>query len=605
MTLLSSLLKYIDVFGTKFTFYTNKKPRLYTMTGGVLSSISILVCILTFIFFSSDDLNRKFPNTSTSSTYEGYKKIKFGKEKIWIPWRIVDYNNNKFINHTGLLFPIIYYYSGYKNKQTKTFNLTTKILNYKLCSETSMANEDFFYHITVPLNELYCIDMEDLDMGGSWISEFIDYVQFDLYFCQDGINYNENNRKCSTINEIRNYIGINNSLEMDIYFPIVQYQPNNKTYPLIVIYRQHFYHISRYTNKIERLYLQQNILTDDLGWILKKESNYSYWGLNTINDDTYFNGEEKDLLIEGSNSRLYSFNIYLKPEVNHYKRNYKKLHFIISDFFPMAYIIFIVMKNISKIFKKAESNKKIMELLFENLKEKPIIFKKNLDQLKIKKFDKISFNGDNGDKENEKNIKFYNAPKMSVDISQNIKNNMNSSSFILNKNVIASSNNNITSTLTKAPYLNFQSNNKITINDSGKKSIILKEPYFPVTNSLKNRNFKDNTKIREKKRLIKEKLFPYKNYLFSVFIKNLNITQKNIFFSTKFSKIYIFLSQLFDITAYLSLQREFNILKKILKDKNLNSIEKYQKININSPTFLQEINDCIDNQKFHILAKVT
>ena len=193
---------------------------------------------------------------------------------------------------------------------------------------------------------------------------------------------------------------------MDIYFPIVQYQPNNKTYPLIVIYRQHFYHISRYTNKIERLYLQQNILTDDLGWILKKESNYSYWGLNTINDDTYFNGEEKDLLIEGSNSRLYSFNIYLKPEVNHYKRNYKKLHFIISDFFPMAYIIFIVMKNISKIFKKAESNKKIMELLFENLKEKPIIFKKNLDQLKIKKFDKISFNENNGDKENEKILIF-------------------------------------------------------------------------------------------------------------------------------------------------------------------------------------------------------
>ena len=604
MKLLSSLLKYIDVFGTKFTFYTNKKPRLYTMTGGILSSISILVCVLTFIFFSLDDLNRKFPNTSTSSTYEGYKKIKFGKEKIWIPWRIVDYNNNKYINHTGLLFPIIYYYSGYKNEQTKTFNLTTKILNYKLCSETSMATEDYFYHITVPLNELYCIDMDDLDMGGSWISEFIDYVQFDLYFCQDGINYNEKNPKCSTINEIKNHVGINNSLEMDIYYPIVQYQPNNKTYPLIVIYRQHFYHISRYTNKIERLYLQQNILTDDLGWILKKEFNYSYWGLNTINDDTYFNGEEKDLIIEGSNSRLYSFNIYLKPGVTHYKRYYKKLHFIISDFFPMAYIIFIVMKNISKIFKNAESNKKMMELLFENLKEKPIIFKKNLDQLKIKKFDKISFNGDNGDKENEKNINFFDAPKLSVDMSQNIKNNMNSSSFILNKNVIAS-NNNITSTLTKAPYLNFQSNNKITINNSSKRSIILKEPYFPVTSSLKNRNFRDNTKIREKKRLIKEKLFPYKNYLFSVFIKNLNITQKNIFFPIKFAKIYIFLSQLFDITAYLSLQREFNILKKILKDKNLNSIEKYQKININSPTFLQEINDCIDNQKFHILAKVT
>ena len=88
-----------------------------------------------FYIFSLDDLNRKFPNILTSTAYEGYKKIKFGKEKIWILWRIVDYNNNnKYINHTGLLFPIIYYYSGYKNEQTKTFNLMTKILNYKLCS---------------------------------------------------------------------------------------------------------------------------------------------------------------------------------------------------------------------------------------------------------------------------------------------------------------------------------------------------------------------------------------------------------------------------------------------------------------------------------------
>lgn len=60
---------------------------------------------------------------------------------------------------------------------------------------------------------------------------------------------------------------------------------------------------------------------------------------------------------------------------------------------------------------------------------------------------------------------------------------------------------------------------------------------------------------------------------------------------------------MFDITAYLALQREFNILKKILKEKDLNSLEKYQKINVNTPTFIQEINDCIEKEKFHILAK--
>ena len=53
---------------------------------------------------------------------EGDRKIKFGQEKIWIPWRIVDYNNNEYVNHTGLLFPIIHYILSTKNKET--------ILNY-------------------------------------------------------------------------------------------------------------------------------------------------------------------------------------------------------------------------------------------------------------------------------------------------------------------------------------------------------------------------------------------------------------------------------------------------------------------------------------------
>ena len=276
---LPTLLRYLDIFGTKLSFYNKEKPRLYTKTGGILSILSILGSLLTFIIFSLDDLNRISPLSTTSSFYDIPRKIKFGKEKIWIPWRIVDYNNNNYINHTGILFPIIYYYTGYRDKVTKQFNLTTKILNYELCNKTSMANNSNIYKLPVPLNEIYCIDMDDLDMGGSWIGDFIDYVEFDLYFCEDGINYDETNSKCTSYNEIVNFLGENNSLEIDIYYPSIEYQPTNKDYPLTIIYRQYFYHLSKYSYKIERIYLQQHILTDDLGWVGKKESNYSYWGL--------------------------------------------------------------------------------------------------------------------------------------------------------------------------------------------------------------------------------------------------------------------------------------------------------------------------------------
>ena len=612
------IMKYMDFFGTRHTFYSDKMPKLYTVVGGLFSILSILACLLIFIIFSLDDLKRKTPQTTISSIpSEGYRKIKFGKEKIWIPWRIVDYNNNEFINHTGILYPIIYYFSGIKDKNSKDFNLTKKILNYKLCNETSMNYENKIYQISIPLNELYCIDMEDLDIGGSWITEFINYIQFDLYYCEEGISYNETNPKCSSFNKIINLIEKNNSLQMDVYYPIVQFQSSNKTFPVIVIYRNHFYHLSKYVNKIDRIFLQENVLTDDSGWLLNKEYNNSYWGLSSISGDTYYIGDENDLMNEGSNSRAYSFNIYLEPGIIHYKRYYKKLYVIFSDFIPIAYIIFIIMKNISKTFKNVENNKKMIELLFENLKEKPNIFINNLKKLTINNNTNNNLRLSLNSLSNKK-LNYFQKPKFTVGLPKYINktNNGHYSSFLLSKD--ESNNNNANS--------NRISSNKVSSNNSKKnpnskfyvkhkKSFVHNTTNQNLINvdviSKENNNLnklKMNSKVKEesikkKNSFTKQKLFPYKYYLFSIFIKNLDTSKNNYFISSRFAKIYTFLCQLFDITTYLILHREFNALKKIFNEKNVNLIESNKKININSQSFMDNINDCIEEQKFHILAQ--
>ena len=614
---ISELVKYIDLFGTRCSFYNDKMPKLYTVTGGIFSIMSILVCFFIFIIFSLDDLKRTIPITTISTIpSEGYRKIKFGEEKIWIPWRIIDYNN-KFVNHSNLLFPIIYYYSGIKDQKTNDYNITRKILNYRLCNETSMANKSNIYQIKVPLNEIYCIDMDDLDMGGSWITEYINYIEFDLYFCEDGINYNESNPKCTSFNNITTFTGNNNSLDMEVSYPVVQFQPTNKDTPIIVIYRQYFYHLSRYSNKIERLYLQEHVLEDDSGWVLKKQSNNSYWGLSDIQADSYFTGKDKDLMNEGSNSRAYSMNLYLEPGIIHYKRYYKKLYTTFSDFFPIAYIIFIVMKIISKLFKNAENNKKMVELLFENLKEKKNIFEENLQKLRIQNNNsnrgRLSFNNYTNKRSDEFNkIK---QDKYSDNHITNDKNKIHQSSLALKKDINYKNensnnidNNNLN--INKAKK-NIQQIKKHFINNTTKQLLITGD--YNNSNSKNNNLLKLNNHNNEvnrhsssqtlKKEFIKEKLFPYKYYLCSVFIKNLDISKKNIFFSSQFSKIYIFLSQLFDITTYLSLHKEFNALKKIFSEKNVHIIEKHKKININSNNFIKDINDCIGEHKFHILAQ--
>ena len=618
---ISAIVKYLDLFGNRITFYNEKMPKLYTITGGVFSIVSILVCIMIFIIFSLNDLKRKVPITTMSSIpSEGYKNIKFGKEKIWIPWRIIDYNN-KFVNHTGLLFPKIYYYSGTKDPITNEFNLTTKKLDYKLCSETSMKKiidedkERKTHQISVPLNEIFCIDMDDLDMGGSWQSEFINYVEFDLYFCEDGVSYDENNTKCVTYKKIADSVGENNSLEFALYYPNVQFQPTNNTNPIIIVYRQYFYHLSKYSNKIERFFLQENVITDDAGWLLTKESNNSLWGLSTIQGDSYASGEENDLMNEGSNSRGYSFNIYLEPGIIHYKRYYKKFHTILSDFYPLAYIIFILMKTISKFFKKAESNKKMVELLFENLKEKPNTFEQNLQKLRIQnnQSNRRSFNSLNVyKKENSKK-----NPKLILNFQHyKEKSNIHHSSFILNNDLLINkkSEGNSSININNMPQNSFQKisnkskrvnsrfcqQNKKSMNNTSNQYLIAQEK----NNFQKVENIrKSNETIKYKKEFIKEKLFPYKYYLCSVFIRNLDLSKNQYIISSRFAKIYIFLCQLIDITTYLSLLREFSALKSIFNDKNLNIIEKNKKININSRNFLNDINDCIGEQKFHILAQ--
>jgi len=447
-----------------------------------------------------------------------------------------------------------------------------------------------------------------------WIldNRVVNYIQFDLYYCQNGASYNENNPKCTSFKKIKEFIGLNNSLEFDLYYPIVQFQPENITNPIAIIYQQHFYHLSKYVNKIERLYLQEHELTDDLGWILKKEINTSYWGINSINGESYFNGEDNDLPNEGSNSRAYSFNVYLKPGIIHYKRHFKKIYTIFSDYYPVAYIIFIIMKSISKFFKNVENNKKMIELLFENLKEKPNEFEEKLKRLETK----LSRNGRASFSKNINELNFLKKKKLSVDMPKtkifskfhNIANNSNLNNNINNLNNVNNINIYNNKEKRKSFALNSSKRNLIFLDHSNQLDVILeknKNDENPMkTSIIKNKKSSKSviTNSNTTDSMKEKTLFPYKYYLFSVFIKNLNISRKSSFFSPRFTKIYIFFCQLFDITTYLSLLREFNALKKVFNEKNVNSFEKNnnKKIKVSFNHFIKEICEVIEDKKFHI-----
>ena len=646
---LIEMFRYIDCFGAGFNFYSEKNRKLYTPLGGIFTLLSCFFGLIVFIFINFDNFLHTNPQSTTSTVRIYNRQYKFNEEKVWIPWRIRDYNG-KTVNHSKYFYPIIYYYQGVRNNSKDGMNLTYQFLNYTLCNETTMINNTDSFVIDIDLNQLYCINMGDLDMGGNFDSDFINYVEFDLFICKNGIDYDENNINCTSYEKLVEASQIYNSFVFEIFYPIVNYQPMNKSVPIFISYSNYFYHLSRFSNKIDRIHLQKHILKDDKGWLIKKEKSYSYWGYISITGDTYANGDKRDLMSEGSTSRLYSFNIYLKPDIVYYKRSYKKLYIIFAEGLPIVNIVFVIFKLISKTLKIASRNRQLTELLFENLQErrknrinsnetftkkkkyfsdKKIISKKS-ENLKSEKFNSnqnISTYNNNNDyssvhitqteKGKKLNLsrnyrrnsfgksKFFKNPlnnqvnqtsdqnKMNMN---NIKNNFNvyGNTGINNNNINISINNNI-GDFTSSKFNDISSN------------IPLTKMYLKKKISAEDKRYNLDSKIfrpKSKGYFIKKKLFPYKYYLCSIFIKNIDISKKSLFFTKKFLVVYNFICQLFDISSYLILQKEFQTMKNtIMVGKYREIFENRQKINVNDHSFNSDIKECLDGHKFSILGK--
>ena len=315
-------LQCMDIFSIRFHLYTNNQPRFRNAFGGAMSVIFFLICIAIFFLFAYEDIFKLNPISSKSEIVDSNPKIiNINKEKIWIPFRMVTYEE-KFIDHRGILYILPYFVEGKYNNEIG-MNLTYHLLNYKLCSETTMVNKTKNYKIDIKLNELFCLDKDDIPFGGSWNDKYINYIEINVYLCKDGIDLNISDPRCSKMeNLLKNK---DTSLIFEIFYPIVQFQPTNLETPIAVIYRCYFYRLSAYGNKVERLYLQEHILSNDRSNIITKYTNSSFWGTSTLYGDDYFLPNAQNNITKNTSSRLYSLNIFLDGGYVYYTRTYKKI----------------------------------------------------------------------------------------------------------------------------------------------------------------------------------------------------------------------------------------------------------------------------------------
>ena len=494
------LVKYIDFFSIKFHFYTNNQPYYQNSFGGIMTLFYSLICIILFLSFSSDEFKRLKPITTISNIPESESKlVNINQEKIWIPFRIVT-AKNKFINHTGILYIIPYLVEGIYDDELG-MEKNYHILNYKLCNETSMVNKQSNYKIDVALNELFCIEEDSIKFGGNLNDKFINYLEINIFLCKEGLDYNISDSRC-----IKPEIIFENNITFyfDFYYPIVQFQPKNYKSPIAIIYKNSLYRLSKYNFKIDKLYLQEHILSDDKNILFRNYKNNSFWGISNLNGDDYFVPYNLDPPVKNKTSKIYALNIYMDTGIVFYTREYKKILLILSDVFPILRFILFFIKNFTKQIKMSLTKRKLAGLIFENKEKRPkSLFQSRIIKNSCKQMNKQIIEMNKCKNENENNSNIHDNKNNNLEEINNCSKNDN---CLINEMCM-----NMKQPNEQKIYKNNNSSKLILNNDNGIRFL---------NNKMSKKNLSENppnTKDQQKskKKLIKEKS---KNIFFLIII---------------------------------------------------------------------------------------
>ena len=595
-------LKYLDFFPIKFNFYTNNQPTYQNVFGGIMSIFYIILCIGIFFGLCLDDIKRLNPISSTSEISDSHPRLINKKDaKIWIPFRIVTHMN-KYIDHRGKLFIFPYLVQG---KYTHEFGMDLKYhsLNYKLCNETSMAYKPDNYKIDIPLNELFCIEQNDIQFGWNENEKNLNYLEINLYLCEDGIYYNSSDSKCEKISDLLN--SINTSLSFDFYYPVVEFRPNNFKNPISVIYRNFYYKLSSHSHRIAKLYIKEHILSDDINILIKNYKNNSCWGISSIYGDDYYLSQNFDLMNINNSSNIYTMRIFMDYGFVYYTRTYNKLLVILSKVFPIFNFALLFIKKFTQHVKMSLTKRKLAGLIFQ---------KRQLSEFSLIQFGSL--------KESIRKSQIKLESKIDESNNEILLKNINDSSSELKKNKMniikevevkkqSEKEEKEEKELDKSSNNNSNNRSNQKLNNNNKVELSMKNITLIKEKNISNMNNNSSPKrLNNKNRNKKKKrndIFPFYYFFLDLFFDKLINPQKFCFISKAYFTVYNFMCQIYDISTHIILFKQFNLLnnavKKIYEERGFCYIYPFQKININDSKAIEKLNYDLKNKKSILFSK--
>jgi hypothetical protein len=340
---MKTFLRYLDVYSYDIKMKINDREKISSLIGILLSILTFFVLIVFSWLIGNDFIYRTNPNSYMDQNIgKAYPRINLTREFAPLAFGFSDEYGYPFLNESILIFKFLKY-SYTLNETLSAFNdpVVTQI-ELENCNSNnfpSVSKEEFDH---AALLGFYCPkNYDELYVEGSWISQNLTYLMFEVYKC----DYDTDPEKCATEQEIEKVIA-GNLLNYNLFYVGNNIALGNFSNPLIGRIVNKYKYIHPKNNKLTNIFVQKNKIFTDVAFLSSNFDELEYSKIEEIDTDI--------INLDNKNKRLASFVFYANNKSDYYYRTYIKISEILASVGGLIKILFLFFSFIIRPFYRLE-----------------------------------------------------------------------------------------------------------------------------------------------------------------------------------------------------------------------------------------------------------
>ena len=353
-----------DIFSRRISFYYNRKEKIGSLFGFILTIIYITSTIVLFSFYYLKVIKREEMRIHDSTMYlQSLPSIDINPNLLYFAFGLEDPQSyNRYIDET-IYYPIIYFIK--MEKENGSLITKEKItIKPERCDVKQFGEKYQSLFVKDELNNSYCLSNFNLTLAGGFKYDRFSYIRIKIKPC---VNTTENKYHCKPQNVIDTYL---TSTYFSILVKDIGLNPLNYSMPIIPILQNLYTTIDKSITRDFLIYLGITEVQTDTGLLSTNIKSEIYLQFRQYHDPFFF----RDIEEYHSGKDIFTAQIRLEEYIKIHKRAYTKISEIFSLIGGYMQLLYTIFSLITSLTKNINIEKKLLNSIFNfNIKKRKII----------------------------------------------------------------------------------------------------------------------------------------------------------------------------------------------------------------------------------------